>query len=232
MSTFKGSDLCTDLVLDFIAGGVAGNLVGESKGNYNAVIGNLFARDDLGLRTINGIYQLQTQLVASGKPSSAVGRYQIIQRTLRGLQTKLDLSGNEHFSPEMQDKLAVELLKGRGFSDWWRGEMSDEDFAHGLSCEWASLPDPQKDGRSHYDGLAGNHASTTLAAVYVMLKQARAAIGGTNPNPAPTPCPANDNRDLVTDLVRALQRVVDTTPDGKMGPTTYEAVLQAQRRAA
>jgi lysozyme len=46
---------------------------------------------------------------------------------------------------------------------------------------------------------------------------------------------ANDNcpdPDLVADLVRALQRVVDADPDGIMGPATYAAVQQAQRRAA
>jgi muramidase (phage lysozyme) len=231
MSMLKG-DRCTDIILDFIAGGVPGNPSGESMGNYNAVIGKARSTDDLSVRTINGIYDLQSTLVARGMPSGAVGRYQIIQKTLRGLQAKLGLSGNDLFTPETQDRLAVELLKGRGYSDWWRGQMSDEDFAHGLACEWASLPDPQKDGRSHYDGLAGNHASTTLAAVYTMLKQARQAIDGTNPNPIPLPCPANGNRDLVADLVRALQRVVGADPDGIFGPKTAAAITEAQRSTA
>lgn len=52
------------------------------------------------------------------------------------------------------------------------------------------------------------------------------------PEIMPAPCPANDNRDLVGDLVRALQRAVGADPDGRMGPETYEAVQQAQRRAA
>lgn len=35
---------------------------------------------------------------------------------------------------------------------------------------------------------------------------------------------------LLADIVRALQRVVGVDPDGKMGPKTYEAVLQAQQQ--
>ena len=35
--------------------------------------------------------------------------------------------------------------------------------------------------------------------------------------------------DLLADLVRAIQRVVDTNPDGRMGPLTYKAILEAQQ---
>jgi lysozyme len=50
----------------------------------------------------------------------------------------------------------------------------------------------------------------------------------------PAPAPANDNRpdrDLVADLVRALQRVVDTNPDGVLGPHTITAIQSAQRKS-
>jgi hypothetical protein len=77
------------------------------------------------------------------------------------------------FTRDLQDELAVTLLEQRGYRQWWRGQLSDRDFAHNLSCEWASLPDPKNGGRSHYDHIAGNHASTSLGAVYDMLRRAR-----------------------------------------------------------
>lgn len=175
MSTFKGSDGCTDIILDFIAGGVPGNQIGESGGNYDAVIGEPHAHDDLARKPLSEIYRMMAHLLVLGRPSTAVGRYQIIRRTLRPLQAALRLPDGELFTPALQDRLAVRLLVGRGYRTWWRGGMTNEEFAHGLSCEWASLPDPERDGRSHYDGVGANHASTTLAHVYSALERARVA---------------------------------------------------------
>jgi muramidase (phage lysozyme) len=199
MSTYANTDPCTDLILDFIAGGVPGNPSGESFGNYNAVIGNARATDDLGRKTLDDIYTLMADLLVYGRPSTAVGRYQIIRKTLKNLQTSKGLPGTALFTPKLQDSLAVSLLVGRGYPRWWDGKKTDEDFAHGLSCEWASLPDPLNDGKSHYDGdSAGNHAGTSLAAVYAMLRRARAAQKGdakSRPQPAasvadPAPAPS------------------------------------------
>jgi len=165
------------MILDFIAGGpdVPGNPSGESVGNYNAVIGNAHSQNDLGARTVDQIYALMNQLREAGRPSSAVGRYQIIKGTLQTLQGKLNISGSAHFTPQLQDQLGLALLIGRGYQKWWTGALSDDEFAHNISLEWASLPDPQNGGRSHYDGVGPNHASTTLQAVRNMLARARAA---------------------------------------------------------
>lgn len=177
MSTFADSDGCTDIILDFIAGGVPGNPSGESLGNYNAIIGQARSRAELSRRTLLGIYGIQWQLVSQRRPSTAIGRYQILRGTLHGLQAQMRLPDSERFTHALQDRLAVALLVRRGYSDWWRLEITDADFAHGLACEWASLPDPYNYGRSHYDGdVVGNHASTTLDAVYAMLRRARAAM--------------------------------------------------------
>src|SRR6266851_8981065 len=176
MSTLRSSDPCTDLILDFIAGGVDGNPSGESDGNYNAVIGNAHSDRDLSVLTLHQIANLQRQLVNNGEPSSAVGRYQIIEHTLETLIEELHLTGEEHFTPELQDKLAVQLLVGRAYRSWWRGEISDTTFMHNISAEWASLPDPRLGGKSHYDGVGPNHASTSLLAVSQMLVQARLHI--------------------------------------------------------
>jgi conjugal transfer mating pair stabilization protein TraG len=165
---YRDTDKCTDTILDFIA-----QL--ESAGNYNAVIGNARATDDLGARTIDQIYQLMAELIAAGKPSTAVGRYQIIRTTPQTLQPRLNLAGSDKFTPEVQDRLAHELLIGRGYRQWSAKEIEDKEFAHALSLEWASLPDPDNGGKSHYDGVGPNHALTTLAQVDAMLGRATAA---------------------------------------------------------
>jgi muramidase (phage lysozyme) len=174
MSTYRVTDPCTDAILDFIAGGVPGNPSGESIGNYNAVIGNAHSKNDLSSYTINALYGLMATLVTH-QPSSAVGRYQIIHATMQKLVKAMGLdAAHVRYTPEMQDKMAVKLMTGRGYQSWWRGGMDDEEFAHGLSCEWASLPDPYNNGKSHYDGVGPNHSGTGLSEVYKMLAEARA----------------------------------------------------------
>ena len=49
--SFKDSDRCTDMILDFIARF-------ELAGNYNAVIGNANSQNDLGALAIDQIYEL------------------------------------------------------------------------------------------------------------------------------------------------------------------------------
>lgn len=169
MSTYHPSDPCTDMILNFIS-------VGESAGNYNAVIGDAHSQVDLSQMRITDIRNLQRQLVNNGQPSSAVGRYQIIEATLDTLCQELAIEDDELFTPTVQDQCALQLLIGRGYRSWWRGEVSNETFAHGLSCEWASLPDPRNGGKSHYDGVGQNHAGQTLETVYATLARAKAAI--------------------------------------------------------
>jgi conjugal transfer mating pair stabilization protein TraG len=175
MSTFKGKDDCTDMILDQLIAPT------ESGGNYNAVIGNARASDDLSVLPLGQIYDLMAQLVARGEPSSAIGRYQIIRATLENLQDELNLPDSTLFTPVLQDGLAVQLMVGRGYRSWWRDQINDATFAHGLSCEWASLPDPRAGGKSHYDGVGPNHAGQTLAYVYGVLKAARTVRDAQNP---------------------------------------------------
>jgi muramidase (phage lysozyme) len=170
MSTYRGRDDATDILLDLIA-------EHESRGNYNAVIGDINASDDLSRKTLAEIYGLMADLRAIGRPSTAVGRYQIIRKTLQTLQASKGLPDSAKFTPELQDGMAVSLMVGRGYSRWWTGAMSDQEFAHNLSMEWASLPDPDRGGASHYDGDGVNHAGTSLAHVYDGLARARAAKG-------------------------------------------------------
>lgn len=183
MSSFKGKDNCTDIILDFIAGGAwgdeLGNPVGESDGNYNAYFGHTTGAYDFSTYTLDEIYRFQAGMLEQDARSTAIGRYQFLRRTIRCLQAKRKLPGSTLFTPELQDKFAVDLLIGRGYPAWWRGDMTDFEFAHGLALEWASLPDPRNYGCSAYDGdSAGNHASTRLANIYAMLAKARLAQRG------------------------------------------------------
>ncbi len=67
--------------------------------------------------SLNQIDALQSSMLRHPENvynSSALGAYQIVQKTLRGLRDELKLTGAELFSPEMQDKLATTLAGRRG----------------------------------------------------------------------------------------------------------------------
>jgi peptidoglycan hydrolase-like protein with peptidoglycan-binding domain/muramidase (phage lysozyme) len=84
----------------------------------------------LTVMTLDQINALQVAMLdhpANNFNSSALGRYQIVRKTLRGLRTQFGLSGGQLYSRELQDSLAVALIKRRG-----------RDVA-GLRLEWASL---------------------------------------------------------------------------------------------
>jgi muramidase (phage lysozyme) len=142
-------------ILDFISGP-------ESGGNYNAVFGRGKSNHDLSQYTVAEIVAGKHLNAIGGKVrgQSATGRYQFINKTLRGLVDEVGLTGSERFTPELQDKLAIQLLKRRGYDRFASGKMSMETFANNLAMEWASLPN-LRTGRSHYagDGLNASHVT-------------------------------------------------------------------------
>jgi len=146
-------------LLDFVA-------QHESNGNYNAIFGNANNQEDLGQYTLDEIIQKSKQ---HGKKtgSGAIGRYQFMNYTLEDLKGTLGLTGDEKFTPELQDMLGMALLERRGFNEFQRGDMSAEEFMDNLSKEWAALP--AASGKSHYDGVMGNKALTDRQSVMDML---------------------------------------------------------------
>jgi hypothetical protein len=91
----------------------------ESKNNYNAYFGNAGNTSILFTSmTVGEVLAWQKQFVEQGNPSSAVGRYQFIDSTLRGLVSQLNIDQNEKFDPALQDRLAVALLERRGIHDY------------------------------------------------------------------------------------------------------------------
>jgi muramidase (phage lysozyme) len=230
--TFKNTDKCTDCLLDFIAGGVPGNELGESAGNYNAVFGHINASRPLSAMTLTQIYVMQGQMYAVNKTSTATGRYQGLRATIQGYQKRKKLPDTTLFTEALQDDFGLTLLEDCKYVSWWKGKITDDEFMHNLSVVWASLPDPDNDGKSNHDGdIAGNHASTSLDNFRGALAQARAYQQGGGTVPAATPSNAEA-------AVRAIQAVLVMTGDlpeasaidGIWGPHSQQAFDAFKRR--
>jgi conjugal transfer mating pair stabilization protein TraG len=152
-------------VLDLIA-------AAESRGNYNAWHGNAAQRDvDLSALSVNEVRALQAELVRS-TGGSAIGRYQLLDDTLGSLATRLGLSGDERFTPALQDRLALQLARDAGLDRWLEGRLSDDQFARNLSQIWAGLPTDETN-RSAYEGIAGNRAALKYDAMLASLRSIR-----------------------------------------------------------
>jgi muramidase (phage lysozyme) len=144
------------------------------------------------------------EVIASGRSwsrkwkSSAAGRYQFMNATLKELKTQLRLSGGARFDPIFQDKLGLALLVRRGYSKWLAGTMSRDAFALGLAQEWASLPVLKgrkgqkrqvKRGQSYYAGDGLNKSLVKATEVEAMLERAWEARHVPAPPPPPPPPP-------------------------------------------
>lgn len=145
---------------------------GESKGNYNAYFGNALNREvrftDM---SIEEVMKWQSEYVRQGSPSSAVGKYQIINKTLRGLVSTLDVDPQAKFDEAMQDRMAVALLEKRGSNDFIAKKLSRQQFAASLAKEWAALPraigpNPEQ---SYYAGDGINKVQISIDEVYSAL---------------------------------------------------------------
>ena len=95
--------------------------------------------------------------------SSAVGKYQIVGKTLGSLQQKMGLSDDTIFTPQLQDKMAVELLKGRGLNKYMSGKMSARDFQANLYHEWASIAHPDTGKGKQGTGTTNGQIQPLLA---------------------------------------------------------------------
>ncbi|WP_276118379.1 lysozyme family protein [Pararhizobium qamdonense] len=121
---------------------------GTDKGRgYNETLARgAFTGGDrnLVMMTLDQIDAMQTAMLrhpGNKYNSSAVGRYQIVQKTMRGLRGTMGLSGSDMFSPDIQDRMAQQLMRGRG-----------NDPA-GLRNEWEGLRNVDEQTiRGAYDG--------------------------------------------------------------------------------
>jgi len=155
----------TAAVLDLVA-------APESRGNYNAWYRAAHQGEvQLAELTLAEVRALQRRLVRQNG-GSAIGRYQIIDDTLDGLVVRMGLSTSEHFTPALQDRMAMQLAREAGLEAWLDGALSDERFAARLARVWAGLP-ADHSGRSHYAGIQGNRAGIGWRALVTSLGRIR-----------------------------------------------------------
>lgn len=172
-----GSPVSPPLSQNSVSGGWSGALldlisVPESRGNYNAWYGNSEQdRVDLSGLSVNEVRDLQGDLVQSNG-GSAIGRYQLLDDTLDGLIDRMSLSGNERFTPALQDRMALVLARDAGMEGWIGGQISDERFAQNLSEVWAGLP-RDASNESYYEGVQGNRATVDWSMVIDALRGIR-----------------------------------------------------------
>ena len=136
----------------------------ESKGNYNAYFGNAGNTSiKFTEMSIADVLSWQEDFIAAGHPSSAVGRYQIISTTLKGLVQQLNIDTNQPFNEAMQDSMAVALLERRGATEYVNNQIDERQFAAELAKEWAALPKilGSSPEQSYYAGDGLNRALVT-----------------------------------------------------------------------
>ena len=153
----------------------------DSEGsNYNTQFGyqNTTGGKKLTEMSIGEVKEAQ----ARQKGSSAIGRYQFMAKTLPEAMKGTGLTDKDMFSAENQDKLAMWLLKRRGYDKWVSGQLSDKDFGRNLSMEWASVPNPYTGGS--YYGQKAKYGSDVLLKT---LQEAKGSTGGQmTPQSSPT----------------------------------------------
>jgi hypothetical protein len=131
---------------------------GESGGNYNALVygkdgANTAKEADLTNMTIAQVQEYQKGMMARGHASTAVGKYQMIAKTLEAQVKKAGLDPTKtKFDQRTQDLLAGQLVDQAGF-----GKKSDSAVMRNLAGTWASLPKDMS-GRGAYDGYNQNKA--------------------------------------------------------------------------
>ena len=120
--------------------GLIGQL--ESRNDYNTMAGG-GNKKQLTSMTINEVLQYQN---SRGTNMKAAGKWQIMPNTLRGLKKSMNLTGDELFTPEMQDRMAFELAMNRKGYRQFANATGEEKLAlmgaaqNDLAKEWASMP--------------------------------------------------------------------------------------------
>lgn len=138
--------------------------------------------------TLSQVEAYQNQRLASGRDSSAVGKYQFIKSTLKECVGYLGCDPvRTVFSPDVQDAMIVKRLERfRRYNQWKTGSINTGQFMVFLAAEFASMPVPYdvpagsvyrgqpkrnlRKGQSFYAGDGLNRANHNPDHVYQALE--------------------------------------------------------------
>ena len=150
--------------------------------------------------------------------SSAAGRYQFMNATLKGLKKELGLRGTQLLDANLQDRLAFHLLEGRGYDAFMAGTLPAVIFGKQLAQEWASLPVLAATkggsrnvtrGQSYYAGDGLNKSLVAPETVEAVLVKAKGAHGApAYPKPVPQAPPSEPKRGGVSPTVAIIAFIV------------------------
>ena len=150
-------------VTNLIVGAEGGGAGWDAFSDYSVI----FPQKPVTSMTLDEIDAFQSANIAAGAESSAIGGPQFIRGTLRELRERVGYTGAEVFTPEVQQRLAVELMREVGLEDFKAGRISADEFADNLATKWAGLP--LADGTSVYAGDGLNAATVDRATVIAVL---------------------------------------------------------------
>ena len=155
----------------------------EARGQYDMLVGGK-SKSDLTSMTVAQVMDFQKEMLNSKKfETSAVGKYQIIKKTLAGLVNNGVIKSDDIFNSATQDKAAIGLLKEKGLNAYQTGKLAKDIFADRLAQVWASLP--LADGKSAHDKVGSNKAGGSRAEyLSVFAKEGGIANGPMSGYPA------------------------------------------------
>jgi len=159
----------------------------ESRNDYDAIVWlvprHRYPPQRVTTMTVGEVLDWQRS-IDRFQNSEAVGAYQFMEDTLRGMVDMGVVSRSARFSKATQDKLAVHLLERRGLRSWLKGDITTQRFANNLAMEWASLPVVSRirgahrvvnPGETYYAGdnynKAGVSPETVLHVLGLVLKK-------------------------------------------------------------
>jgi len=190
------------ILLDFIAG-LETNRPGAA--GYETIIGYRNEKpatlpSPITAMTLAQLLAEQKRWVKNLKaPSGAAGRYQIIRPTLLSLIAELGIPLSATFTPELQDRFGLALLRRRGWNQFAARTLSLRDFGNRLAREWASFPVLSRQqgahrtverGESYYAGDGINASLARASEAEAVLAEVLNALSA--PAPAPDPAPRPD----------------------------------------
>jgi hypothetical protein len=160
-------------------GSLITDTIGKAEGGYNSYNKGK-AGDSNGVplnladMTVGQIMALQlAHKTNQANGIFAAGKGQWIPSTLKGLVKSLGIDPNTKFDENFQDALMMKTIPQKTM-DYWAGKHNDVSGAlHAMSGVWAGLPDPNKGGKSFYEGIGGNKANIGMDEAMRMMQYGR-----------------------------------------------------------